>query len=38
MVTMALPDVYNLKAIELFGQHVIPRVAQINARAAVGLR
>jgi alkanesulfonate monooxygenase SsuD/methylene tetrahydromethanopterin reductase-like flavin-dependent oxidoreductase (luciferase family) len=35
MVTMALPDVYNLKAIELFGERVIPAVAPINAREAV---
>jgi F420-dependent oxidoreductase-like protein len=35
MATLALPDVYNLKAIDLFGQHVIPSVASINARAAV---
>jgi F420-dependent oxidoreductase-like protein len=38
MVTMALPDVYNLKAIELFGKYVIPNVAQINAREPVGIR
>jgi len=35
MVTMALPDVYNLKAIELFGERVIPQVAPINARQTV---
>ena len=39
MVTMALPDVYNLKAIELFGERVIPEVARINARPRpVGVR
>jgi F420-dependent oxidoreductase-like protein len=38
MVTMALPDVYNLQAIELFGQRVIPQVASINARAAASIR
>jgi len=32
MITMALPDVYNLKVIELFGEKVIPQVAAINAR------
>ena len=35
MVTMALPDVYNLKAIELLGERVIPKVASINARQPV---
>jgi len=35
MVTMALPEVYNLKAIEVLGERVIPRVASINARATV---
>jgi F420-dependent oxidoreductase-like protein len=38
MITMALPDVYNLKAIELFGDKVIPRIAPINARAAAAAR
>ena len=38
MVTMALPDVYNLKAIELFGKHVIPRVAQVNSREPTAAR
>jgi F420-dependent oxidoreductase-like protein len=38
MVTLALPDVYNLQVIELFGQRVIPRVAEVNARQAVGQR
>ena len=35
MVTMALPDVYNLQAIELFGERVIPKVASTNARQPV---
>jgi alkanesulfonate monooxygenase SsuD/methylene tetrahydromethanopterin reductase-like flavin-dependent oxidoreductase (luciferase family) len=38
MVTLALPDVYNLKVIELFGERVIPKVAQINAREVVAAR
>jgi F420-dependent oxidoreductase-like protein len=38
MVTMALPDVYNLKVIELFGKHVIPQVASVNSRQPVGMR
>jgi len=38
MVTMALPDVYNLKVIELFGSRVIPRIAPINARQPATIR
>ncbi|HET6316260.1 MAG TPA: LLM class F420-dependent oxidoreductase [Chloroflexota bacterium] len=38
MVTMALPDVYNLKLIELFGEKVIPRVATVNAREVAAMR
>jgi F420-dependent oxidoreductase-like protein len=34
MVTTALPDVYNLEAIRLFGEHVIPALRSIDARAA----
>jgi F420-dependent oxidoreductase-like protein len=34
MVTMALPDVYNLRGITLFGERIIPRVASVNSRAA----
>jgi F420-dependent oxidoreductase-like protein len=37
MITMALPDVYTLQAIELFGKRVIPQVASINARPAVAV-
>jgi F420-dependent oxidoreductase-like protein len=36
MVTMALPDVYNLRAIKLFGERVIPRVASVGTRSTVG--
>ncbi len=32
MLTLALPDVYNLKVIELFGERIIPQIAPINAR------
>jgi F420-dependent oxidoreductase-like protein len=32
LVTMALPDVYNLKAVRVFGERVIPQVASINSR------
>ena len=38
MVTMALPEVHNLKLIELFGEKIIPRVAAINARTAAATR
>ena len=34
MVTTALPDVYNLQAIRLFGERVIPALRSIKARAA----
>ena len=32
MATLALPDVYNLAAIRLFGEQVIPAVAGVNQR------
>ncbi len=38
MVTMGLPDVYNLKLIQLFGEKVIPRVAGVNARETAAIR
>ncbi len=38
MVTTALPDVYNLKVIELFARDVIPRVAPINSRVSATSR
>jgi len=38
MVTMSLPDVYNLKVIELFGSKVIPQLASVNAREAVAIK
>jgi F420-dependent oxidoreductase-like protein len=37
MVTMALPDVYNLRAIELFRTRVIPQVASIGRRAPAAI-
>jgi F420-dependent oxidoreductase-like protein len=38
MVTTALPDVYNLQAIHLFGERVIPALRSIDARAATAAR
>jgi len=38
MVTMALPDVYNLKVINLFGERVIPRLASITSREPAEVR
>jgi F420-dependent oxidoreductase-like protein len=38
MVTTALPDVYNLEAIRLFGERVIPALRSIDARAATAAR
>jgi len=33
LLTTALPDVYNLEAIHLFGERVIPAVARVGSRA-----
>jgi F420-dependent oxidoreductase-like protein len=33
LITTALPDVYDLKAIRLFGERVIPAVARVGSRA-----
>jgi F420-dependent oxidoreductase-like protein len=38
MVTTALPDVYNLEAIHLFAERVIPALRSIDARAATASR
>lgn len=38
MLTLTLPDVYNLKVIDLFGEKVIPRIAPINAREPVAIK
>jgi F420-dependent oxidoreductase-like protein len=38
LVTMALPDVYNLRALQLFGERVIPRVAAVGGRAEAPTR
>jgi len=38
LVTTALPDVYNLEAIRLFGERVIPALRSVDARAATASR
>jgi len=38
IVTTALPDVYNLEAIRMFGERVIPALRSVDARAATASR
>jgi F420-dependent oxidoreductase-like protein len=38
LVTMALPDVYNLRAIRLFGERVIPQVAHVGTPTPAAIR